>query len=244
MRSPTRTSAVQSPLNLTKVIGTTTFSPCGFSVHEVSKSFAYCAGSAVVYAELNEEASIVQSFYKARPTALAINHTASIYENSPASNTPERRRRSIAPIRTRGQGYSPSSSTSPWNDGNSSKTWTSRERTKTATAVSISPDGRYLAVGEVCDTAVGLVKHLLTVSDRIQSPDSDLFHIARNPERYPDHYSLRALVWREGYSVQPELTISCYNRGYERRLPFHLGYQLEEWVSKAGLNKQMYCFRQ
>lgn len=150
LRSPTRFAPTPSPLTLQAVIGATTCSPNGFTAHDASRTVAYCAGSAVVLAQLDEEHNVTQRFYKAKPTAPAINPTVSYYDSPQAPSTPERRRKSLAPQRLGQQNYSPATSPSrDWNDSAGSKTWTSRERTKAVTALSISPDGNYLAVGEV-----------------------------------------------------------------------------------------------
>ena len=149
VRSPTRVAHPQASLSLRKVIGTTSANPTGLASHGASGSLAFCAGSAVVLAELDEQCNISQRFYKAKPTALAVNPTVSFYNGSQGMSTPERRRKSFAPTRTGLESYSPTSSPSrDWLENGGSKTWTSRERIKSATAVSLSPDGRFLAIGE------------------------------------------------------------------------------------------------
>lgn len=163
-RSPVRPtqsipSAATSQVSLTleRVVGTTTINPAGLACHQTSRSLAFCAGSAVVLAEVDEDFNLSQRFYRARPTAIPINATPSYYNNSNPQQTnaatPEsRRRKSMAPTRLGAQqNYSPSSSpTREWIENGGSRTWTSRERIKTATAVCLSPNGRFLAVGEVC----------------------------------------------------------------------------------------------
>lgn len=129
-RPSSRTPTYQSTLSLQTAIGTTTSSSNGFSCHEPTKSFALCAGSAAILAELNENLTVSQRFFRARPTASAINPTVSFYNPS----TP--------PSKTVGNG--PVCQPSPNGD------WSSRERIKAVTCVSLSPNGRFLAVGEVC----------------------------------------------------------------------------------------------
>ncbi|KAJ5175860.1 uncharacterized protein N7482_001737 [Penicillium canariense] len=124
-RSPSKSSH-QSTLSLQTVLGTTTATPNGFSSHDQSKSFALCAGSAAVLAELDGDANICQRFFRARPSATSLNPTTSFYQSTPLR----------PPIPDRAA------------DNGSPRAWSSRERIKAVTSVSISPNGRFLAVGE------------------------------------------------------------------------------------------------
>ncbi|KAJ9374162.1 hypothetical protein DTO282E5_1084 [Paecilomyces variotii] len=133
-----------SALSLQTVIGTTTTNPNGFSSHEPTKSFALCAGSATILAEVDSEDNISQRFFRARPTATPINPVTSFYNQETPPNTPESRARST-PASKLGLNVG-SYRASPSADG--SDTWSSRERIKAVTSVDISPNGRFLAVGE------------------------------------------------------------------------------------------------
>ncbi|KAJ5732153.1 hypothetical protein N7493_003634 [Penicillium malachiteum] len=139
----------QSSLSLQTVLGTTTTTPNGFSSHDQSKSFALCAGSAAVLAELDDDANITQRFFRARPSATSVNPTSSFYNQSTPPSTPDPRSRSLSHIRSNPHlnvpNGSPSSDTA---DGGSPRAWSSRERIKAVTSVSLSPNGRFLAVGE------------------------------------------------------------------------------------------------
>ncbi|KAK2802666.1 hypothetical protein FQN50_007274 [Emmonsiellopsis sp. PD_5] len=142
-----------STLSLQTVIGTTTSNPNGFSFHEPTKSFALCAGSATILAEVDEDLNISQRFFRARPTATAVNPTQSFYNNtSTPPTTPDSRTRSLQHggrgSNTNGTPLYASSTNPEWGDNAGSRTWTSRERIKAVTCVSISPNGRLLAVGE------------------------------------------------------------------------------------------------
>ncbi|QQK45171.1 Mitogen-activated protein kinase-binding protein [Penicillium digitatum] len=147
IRSPSKTSH-QSFLSLQTVIGTTATTPNGFSSHDQSRSFALCAGSAAVLAELDENDNMTQRFFRARPSATSVNPSTSFYNHSTPPATPDPRSRSVSHIRSSPHlnllNGSPSSEvidTSP-------RGWSSRERIKAVTSVSISPNGRFLAVGE------------------------------------------------------------------------------------------------
>lgn len=147
-RSPSKPSPHQSALTLQTVIGTTTATPNGFSSHESSKSFALCVGSAAILAQIETDGTVNQRFFRARPTASPVNPVVSFY-NQPASSpvTPDNRYRSISNRAAASGGLTPSAD---WTDGSTSRTWSSRERIKAVTSVAISPNGRFLAIGEVC----------------------------------------------------------------------------------------------
>jgi len=134
-------------LTLKKLIGTTTCSNTGLATHTESRSIAICAGAAVCIIQLDEKLQITQQhFLRARPNAVAINGNG-----SPMPTTPSRQ------IDGRDKGTpvglaSPLAYESPGRGGteDAGKTWSARERVKAATTVSFSPDGQFLAVGEVC----------------------------------------------------------------------------------------------
>lgn len=148
-RSPCKSSH-QSSLSLQTVLGTTTATPNGFSSHDQSKSFALCAGSAAVLAELDNDANVTQRFFRARPSATSMNPTTSFYNQSTPPTTPDARPRSIHHIRSNPHlNVSNASPSSEAPESASPRALSSRERIKAVTSVSISPNGRLLAVGEV-----------------------------------------------------------------------------------------------
>ncbi|KAJ5599127.1 hypothetical protein N7450_000194 [Penicillium hetheringtonii] len=139
----------QSSLSLQTVIGTTTTTPNGFSSHDQSKSFALCAGSAAVLAEIDDAGNLSQRFFRARPSATSVNPTSSFYNQSTPPATPDPKTRSLSHIRSNPHLNVPNGSpSSDAGDGGSLRVWSSRERVKAVTSVSISPNGRFLAVGE------------------------------------------------------------------------------------------------
>lgn len=148
-RFPHKPSLHQSTLSLQTVIGTTTTDATGFSSHDQSKLFAFCAGSAAVLAELDEENNVAQRFFRARPSAVSINPVPSYYSQSTAPSTPDSRPRSLSNLRT--GSYVNGSPSNDFPESNSPRAWSSRERVKAVTSVSISPNGRFLAMGEVSD---------------------------------------------------------------------------------------------
>ncbi|KAJ0124952.1 hypothetical protein J7T55_006295 [Diaporthe amygdali] len=143
-RFPSRGKAQEPCLFLKRVIGTTCTSPTGFD--SVEQSFCYIAGGAVVVADIDGN-KYSQRFYRARPAAVPVFSVAPVQHGSsgpyatPKAND-ARNRVAAAP---RDSSYS---SPSDWGDSPAAKTWTSRERIKAATCVSLSRDGRFLAVGE------------------------------------------------------------------------------------------------
>ncbi|KAK2758340.1 hypothetical protein FQN54_004188 [Arachnomyces sp. PD_36] len=146
-RPPNKLSSHQSALSLQTVIGTTTSTPNGFSSHEPSNSFALCAGSAAILVELDSDLNISQRFFRARPMATGLNTVPSFYNNSSTPPvTPDTRNRPLPSSRSaNGSIYLGSPATESADGGRS---WTSRERIKAVTSISISPNGRFLAVGE------------------------------------------------------------------------------------------------
>lgn len=151
-RSPNKQrSLYESGLSLRRIIGTTVSSPTAFDTLSSSPIFAYTAGAAAVVVNTSNHS---QRFFRARPTAIPLSssNTAPFAPSTPTNAPPnDGRNKAVATIRDSGIPYSPSTphSTLDWGDSPSSKTWTSRERIKAATCLSISRDGRLLAVGEV-----------------------------------------------------------------------------------------------
>jgi hypothetical protein len=151
-RSPQKLMPCQSTLSLQTVIGTTTATPNGFSSHEPTRSFALCAGSAAILAEVDSDLNINQRFFRARPTAIAVNPVTSFYSQSTPPTTPETRRPSLAAKSGTNASFYGASPGGDWTDATNSRTWSSRERVKAVSSVEISPNGRFLAVGEVRDS--------------------------------------------------------------------------------------------
>ncbi|KAE8358477.1 WD40-repeat-containing domain protein [Aspergillus caelatus] len=148
-RTPNKAPQHQATLSLQTVIGTTTTSPHGFSSHDQSKSFAICAGSAAILAELDEAGNVNQRFFRARPSASSVHPVTSFYHQSTPPSTPDTRTRPLSGVKS--TAHNAILSGSPANElaeSNSSRAWSSRERVKAVTSVSISPNGRFLAVGE------------------------------------------------------------------------------------------------
>lgn len=146
-RSPRKQSRFDSGLHLKHVIGTTTATPGGLSCCESTNSFAYCAGSVAVLADLNADSTVNYRYFKAHPTAIASNPTSTQYDSASNNNIPIRR----ASVFLNRRGLDDSQNNSfgrEWLDDSSNQTWSARERIKAATCVSLSPDGKLLAVGE------------------------------------------------------------------------------------------------
>lgn len=187
-RSPRKPSTNTSVLHLKHVIGTTTTTSSGLTSCEGNNSFAYCAGSVAVLAEVGTAGSIKYRYFKARPTAVAINPTSSHYDHTSNSNTPTRRSTILTPRK----GYEDIQSRSfgrEWLDESNNSTWSARERIKATTCVALSPDGKLLAVGETgynprvllfstavassTDTPLSIVtEHSIGVRSVAFSPDS------------------------------------------------------------------------
>lgn len=184
-RSLMRGRSMHEPrLSLRRVVGTTCRSPTGFDT--VNSSFAYIAGGAVVVVDV-EGQLYSQRFYRARPTAVPM-YSVSSSQNAPSTptaTTPKANdsRNRVAP-NCRDSGYSPVDwATDP---PSGSRTWTSRERIKAATCLALSPDGRYLAVGETGYAPRVLIFSLLDVSS-----DTPLVSISEHA------FGVTAVAWSE-----------------------------------------------
>lgn len=180
-RSPirARASTNESRLSLKRVVGTTCSSPTGFDT--VHSSFAYIAGGAAVVVDVHA-AQYSQRFYRARPTAVPVFGTSPIL-NSPSTpnSTPKANdSRNRVAASSRDSLYSPGD----WADSPSSKTWTSRERIKAATCLSLSRCGRYLAVGET-----GYAPRVLIFSLQDSSSDTPLVSISEHT------FGVTAVAW-------------------------------------------------
>ena len=151
-RLPTRLNHDELSLSLNRVIGSTTVSPNGFDCQASKRRFAYTAGAAAVIANVDDDLQITQQFFRARPTAPSPNSGSNSFgPGTPTKslNEQEPRNKTVSSLRDARVGRdSADSPTRGWADSPGSKSYAAKERVKAATAVSFSPDGRYLAVGE------------------------------------------------------------------------------------------------
>lgn len=138
-----RTQPSQLSLQLDHVIGTTTKNPSGLSSCPDASTFAYCAGSVAVLVHVDHSDVVSHRYYRARPAAISINPSTSYYttptstptRKRPALITPRKELDAITPVRT-------------ISEDDNAKTWTARERIKSIKCVSLSPNGKFLAIGE------------------------------------------------------------------------------------------------
>ncbi|KAL5051450.1 hypothetical protein BDW71DRAFT_214295 [Aspergillus fruticulosus] len=187
-RPPTRSAKAtlyQSALSLQTVIGTTTTTPNGFSYHDQSNSFAFCAGSAGVLAELDEDNNVNQRFFRARPAAGSINPVISFYNQCTPPATPDARTKSLPGIKATPHNGSYNSSPSTETVDASPRVWSSRERVKAVTSVAISPNGRFLALGET-----GYNPRVLIFSTAKDAPSDVPLSILTEHS-----FGVRALAW-------------------------------------------------
>ncbi|KAI9882239.1 MAG: Cytoplasmic glyoxalase II [Watsoniomyces obsoletus] len=139
-------------LTLKHIVGATTSTPTGFDSCASTRSIAYTAGGIAVVVSLDEDLRVSQRFFRARPTATPLASFPPPPAQIPGLGSPttDGRRRGGTPLRDvalTSIGGLPS--VGDWDDSPTSKTWTARERVKSASCISFSADGRYLAVGEV-----------------------------------------------------------------------------------------------
>jgi hypothetical protein len=145
-----KSSSHSSSLSIETVLGSTTSTPSGFDCLGPCRLFAYCAASSVVVGKVDNDFSITSRYFRANPTATSVNPSVSFYHPSTPVSAPETRGRTPASSKlVNGGTASPTQFTADRPDTTGSRTWTSRDRIKAATSVSLSPDGKFLAVGEV-----------------------------------------------------------------------------------------------
>jgi hypothetical protein len=149
-QSPTRNSATQNEisLELRRVIGTTTCSPGGFASSTSLSCFATCAGSVVVLNYIDESLEIAQKFFRARPNVLS-GQSVNLNIDTPGPPvTPDARSKQSG--FWKGNFNSPKWSGSPAAEqAASASKLVARQRARAATCLSLSNDGRFIAVGEV-----------------------------------------------------------------------------------------------
>jgi len=148
-KSPTRNSRDDQTLSLKQIIGITTTSSNGFDSLEAARCFAYVAGAAAVLSTLDEKGlPVCQRYFRARPSAEPLNLQAPLYD-PPTPLGPKPRAAAGPRDSYAGSALFGSPGYDSGLDSPSNKTTSMRERTKAATCVSLSPDGKLLAVGEV-----------------------------------------------------------------------------------------------
>lgn len=119
----------------------------------------------------------LQRFYRARPTAAPV---------FPVPPIPQSANNNATPRANDGRRVAKSSRASSYGSPDSSTTWTSRERIKAATCVSLSRDGRFLAVGET-----GYSPRVIIFSLKDSSPDRPLVSISEHG------FGVRAVAWSQ-----------------------------------------------
>jgi hypothetical protein len=139
----------ETGLSLRHVIGTTANCASCVATLPEKRQLAFTAGAAAVICSFDEKLNFKQRFFRARPTAIPLNPIPTVYGPTTPTNPAAEFRNRVAGRESNLGGAPFSPSTPEWSDSPSSKTWTARERVKAATCVSFSPDGKYLAVGEV-----------------------------------------------------------------------------------------------
>lgn len=130
------------------MIGTTTSSANAFDCLPSARKFAYTAGAAAVVAVIRDDLTIDQTFFRARP---ALTGTAGdpsgLWPSTPVPN--DARNRTVGVVKEQKLCGSPlAPSARDWSDSPTGKSITAKDRIKAAKSVALSPNGKWLAVGE------------------------------------------------------------------------------------------------
>ena len=148
-QSPSKSTVDQTSgckLALKAVMGTTTSTPAAFAYLPKASCFAACAGSMAVVNHVDQDLNVQQSFFRATSNMHA-GQGSSGYDSPLTASTPDARNRQLPSLKANvqtpkslgiGSEFSCSLGKGP-----------ARQRTRSATCISLSPDGQYLAMGEV-----------------------------------------------------------------------------------------------
>lgn len=143
--TPTKRQRLDASLSLQRVVGLTCTSAACFDVHAPSRTFACTAGATVVLSTVDRDRAVSQRFLRATQTSSL--STSWSYSASATSRplTPTSHHRPLS----RGRDDSPLICTPSNRDSPRSSHNAQAERVKPFTALSISPNGKWVAVGEV-----------------------------------------------------------------------------------------------
>lgn len=145
--TPGRSGSHDTSLSLVPevVIGSTISSINALSASVDTHSFAFCAGSTVVLATVNSQLGLDQRLFCVKPDALPAQATPSYYNPAtPAKGTGNRGHTSALFRDENTSGSVPSD-----HDVDSPSKVKSAHRSRSLTSVSLSPSGKFLAIGEV-----------------------------------------------------------------------------------------------
>ncbi|KXT07485.1 hypothetical protein AC578_573 [Pseudocercospora eumusae] len=147
-RSPTKLVSREEPgLHLKKVIGTTTASSNAFDSLPHRRKFVCVAGAAAVLATVDDDLAVKQEFFRANPSTAGVVNVSRDNAGWPLTPTPgEARHRHLANVK---DNASPNTfANRDWPDSPTGRTSSAKDRVKAATSVALSPNGKWLAVGE------------------------------------------------------------------------------------------------
>jgi WD40 repeat protein len=159
-RSPTKPARCEKDepgLHLKKVIGTTTTAVTAFDHLSAQRKFAFTAGAAAVLVTVDDDLRATQHFFRAGPATTAAcnavlgNGSGNTGRDGtaawPLTPTPGESTR-YRPTSTLKDNASPiGAAARDWSDS-PGRTVSARDRIKAATSVALSPNGKWMAVGE------------------------------------------------------------------------------------------------
>ena len=139
-------------LSLKRVIGTTTLNASAIDSLPDGNIIATCSGAAAVISHFNEHLQVTQRIFRAGPNATASYTSSSFYNPStPPAFRDIASRQSIARDGGSGIGSDPATDSPGRTKANI--------RNRSVNCLSLSRDGRWLAVGEVCLLLIPSLAH-------------------------------------------------------------------------------------
>lgn len=173
-RTPSKNSLDDAGLYLQQVIGTTSISSNGFAYLESARCFAFLAGAGAVLASVDDDLRITQRFYRAKSSLNSAKPTTPFYEPPTLPGAPQPLRRGPSFSKREGLGGLPSFGPSAADlvDSPGNRTSSLKERTKAASCVCLSPNGKILALGEVSKLIAIATSELISMRRQVTNQKS------------------------------------------------------------------------
>lgn len=178
-RTPSKNPLDDAGLYLQRVIGTTSTTSNGFDYLESTRSFAFLAGAGAVLASIDDDLRINQRFFRAKPS-LNNGKPSTPYSDPPTlPGAPQSPRKASVFAKRDGPPGFPGSPSVDQLDSPNNRAATTKERTKAASCVCLSRNGKFLALGEVWQASYKFDIIANTFTDRTQAENTGFWYDRR-----------------------------------------------------------------